>query len=163
MFFNQNHANRIHFTVVLNHSIIFPIKIYFKHHYRKNGMILSVSWGQKCIGQLRSTMLYIETRGHMLYMSLSPPQLVTACIKTSLVLFPKSAFKSWNHRNIYSRKLVRMAFALSKVLISDNVSPRCAEILQKNGITVDTKTKLTKEDLINEIPVSQWQWMIMMQ
>lgn len=45
-----------------------------------------------------------------------------------------------------------MAFALSKVLISDNVSPRCAEILQKNGITVDTKTKLTKEDLINEIP-----------
>ena len=47
-----------------------------------------------------------------------------------------------------------MAFCLKKVLISDNVSPRCAEILQKNGITVDTKTKLSKEELISEIQVS---------
>ena len=46
-----------------------------------------------------------------------------------------------------------MAFCLKKVLISDNVSPRCAEILQKNGITVDTKTKLSKEELISEIQV----------
>lgn len=47
-----------------------------------------------------------------------------------------------------------MAFTLQRVLISDNVSPKCAEYLQSNGIAVDTKTKLTKEQLIAEIPVS---------
>lgn len=45
-----------------------------------------------------------------------------------------------------------MAFTLQRVLISDNVSPKCAEYLQSNGIAVDTKTKLTKEQLIAEIP-----------
>lgn len=45
-----------------------------------------------------------------------------------------------------------MAFTLQKVLISDSVSPKCTEILQKNGITVDNKTKLSKEQLLAEIP-----------
>ncbi|XP_072029420.1 D-3-phosphoglycerate dehydrogenase-like [Amphiura filiformis] len=44
-----------------------------------------------------------------------------------------------------------MAFSLQKVLISDNVAPGCAEILQKNGIAVETKTKLSKDELIKEI------------
>eukprot|EP00057_Strongylocentrotus_purpuratus_P005070 XP_003730140.1 PREDICTED: D-3-phosphoglycerate dehydrogenase [Strongylocentrotus purpuratus] len=45
-----------------------------------------------------------------------------------------------------------MAFSLKKVLISDSVSPRCAEILRENGIEVDNNTKLSKEELLAEIP-----------
>ena len=50
-----------------------------------------------------------------------------------------------------------MAFSLEikRVLISDNLDNCCKEILEANGIAVDVKTKLTKEELIAEIPVSR--------
>ncbi|XP_071962311.1 D-3-phosphoglycerate dehydrogenase-like [Antedon mediterranea] len=47
---------------------------------------------------------------------------------------------------------MKMALSLKKVLISDAMSPLCAEVLQANGIVVETKTKLTKEELIGQIP-----------
>ena len=46
-----------------------------------------------------------------------------------------------------------MAFALKNVLISDEVDPKCVEILQNNGISVVKNTKLTKEQLLQEIGV----------
>ncbi|XP_028391120.1 D-3-phosphoglycerate dehydrogenase-like [Dendronephthya gigantea] len=47
-----------------------------------------------------------------------------------------------------------MAFQLKieKVLISDNLDNCCPEILTKGGIVVKTETKLTKEELLAEIP-----------
>ncbi|XP_077977975.1 D-3-phosphoglycerate dehydrogenase-like [Glandiceps talaboti] len=45
-----------------------------------------------------------------------------------------------------------MAFQLKRVLISDSLDPCCAKILEENGIATDTKTKLTKEQLVAEIP-----------
>ena len=49
-----------------------------------------------------------------------------------------------------------MAFTLDlkRVLISDSVDSCCKTILEANGIAVDLKTKLTKEELLAEIPVS---------
>ena len=49
-----------------------------------------------------------------------------------------------------------MAFNLDlkRVLISDSVDSCCKTILETNGIVVDLKTKLTKEELLAEIPVS---------
>ena len=48
-----------------------------------------------------------------------------------------------------------MAFSLNlkRVLISDSVDNCCKTILEANGIAVDLKTKLTKEELLAEIPV----------
>ena len=48
-----------------------------------------------------------------------------------------------------------MAFSLDlkRVLISDSVDNCCKTILEANGIAVDLKTKLTKEELLAEIPV----------
>lgn len=50
-----------------------------------------------------------------------------------------------------------MAFSLDlkRVLISDSVDSCCKTILEANGIAVDLKTKLTKEELLVEIPVSE--------
>ncbi|XP_033106253.1 D-3-phosphoglycerate dehydrogenase-like [Anneissia japonica] len=45
-----------------------------------------------------------------------------------------------------------MVLSLKKVLISDALSPLCAQVLEANGIIVETKTKLSKEELIAEIP-----------
>lgn len=47
-----------------------------------------------------------------------------------------------------------MAFSLDlkRVLISDSVDACCKTILEGNGIAVDLKTKLTKEELLAEIP-----------
>ncbi|CAH3168244.1 unnamed protein product [Porites evermanni] len=47
-----------------------------------------------------------------------------------------------------------MAFSLDlkRVLISDSVDSCCKTILETNGIVVDLKTKLTKEELLAEIP-----------
>ena len=49
-----------------------------------------------------------------------------------------------------------MVFQLKNVLISDEVDPRCVEILQENGIGVvkDTKLRLSKENFLKEIVVS---------
>lgn len=47
-----------------------------------------------------------------------------------------------------------MVIALRKVLISDEVDPKCVQILQNNGIEVLKNTKLSKEELLAEIPVS---------
>lgn len=54
---------------------------------------------------------------------------------------------------------VKMAFSLElkRVLISDSVDSCCKKILEANGIAVDLKTKLTKEELLAEIPVSELQ------
>ena len=51
-----------------------------------------------------------------------------------------------------------MVFELKKVLISDEVDPRCIEVLKENGVEVvkDTKLRLSKEDFIKEIPVSDF-------
>ncbi len=38
-----------------------------------------------------------------------------------------------------------------KILVSDNLSKQGVEILQKAGLTVDVKTKLSKEELLKEI------------
>ena len=48
-----------------------------------------------------------------------------------------------------------MAFSLElkRVLISDSVDNCCKTILEANGIAVDLKTKLTKEQLLAEIQV----------
>jgi hypothetical protein len=50
-----------------------------------------------------------------------------------------------------------MAFQMKieKVLISDNLDNCCLEILTKNGIEVKAETKLNKEELLAEIPVSK--------
>lgn len=50
-----------------------------------------------------------------------------------------------------------MAFSLDlkRVLISDSVDSCCKTILEANGIAVDLKTKLTKEELLAEIPVGE--------
>lgn len=45
-----------------------------------------------------------------------------------------------------------MSFQLQSVLITDEIDSQCVEILQKNGIQVVKNTKLTKEQLIAEIP-----------
>lgn len=47
-----------------------------------------------------------------------------------------------------------MSFQLQSVLITDEIDAQCVEILQKNGIQVVKNTKLTKEQLVAEIPVS---------
>lgn len=49
-----------------------------------------------------------------------------------------------------------MAFSLDlkRVLISDSVDSCCKTVLEANGISVDLKTKLTKEELLTEISVS---------
>ena len=38
-----------------------------------------------------------------------------------------------------------------KILISDSLSPRGVEVLQQAGYTADVKTKLPKEQLLEEI------------
>lgn len=47
-----------------------------------------------------------------------------------------------------------MVITLQKVLISDEVDPKCVEVLKANGIEVVKNTKLTKDELLTEIPVS---------
>lgn len=42
---------------------------------------------------------------------------------------------------------------IKRVLLCDNVDPCCKETLEANGITVDVKNKLTKEELLVEIQV----------
>jgi D-3-phosphoglycerate dehydrogenase len=39
-----------------------------------------------------------------------------------------------------------------KILVSDSLSKQGIDILQKAGFTVDVKTKLSKEELLKEIP-----------
>ena len=48
-----------------------------------------------------------------------------------------------------------MVLSLKKVLISDDIDPKCIQILQNNGIDVVKKTNMTKQQLISEIPVSE--------
>ena len=50
-----------------------------------------------------------------------------------------------------------MAFSLDlkRVLISDSVDSCCKTILEANGIAVDLKSKLTKEELLVEIAVRE--------
>ena len=43
---------------------------------------------------------------------------------------------------------------IQNVLISDNLDDCCKEIFSENGINVKVETKLTKEELLKEIPVS---------
>ncbi|KAL5006523.1 hypothetical protein ScPMuIL_015329 [Solemya velum] len=45
-----------------------------------------------------------------------------------------------------------MVLTLRKVLISDEVDAKCIEVLKSNGIDVEKNTKLTKEQLVAEIP-----------
>jgi D-3-phosphoglycerate dehydrogenase len=47
-----------------------------------------------------------------------------------------------------------MSVTLKSVLISDPVDQNCAELLTKHGITVSTKYKLSKDELIKELVVS---------
>lgn len=43
---------------------------------------------------------------------------------------------------------------IKSVLIVDGVSAICANTLTSHGVNVTTKPKITKEELLNEIPVS---------
>ncbi|XP_026761174.1 D-3-phosphoglycerate dehydrogenase [Galleria mellonella] len=45
-----------------------------------------------------------------------------------------------------------MSFEIKTVLIVDGVGANCAEILSSHGIQVTTKAKITKEELLKEIP-----------
>jgi len=45
-----------------------------------------------------------------------------------------------------------MSFTLRNILISDEVDDNCVNILESNGISVTKNTKLTKEQLLAEIP-----------
>lgn len=42
---------------------------------------------------------------------------------------------------------------IESVLISDAVDSRCADLLKKHGISVTVKTKMPKEELLEEIKV----------
>lgn len=42
---------------------------------------------------------------------------------------------------------------LNRILLCDNVNSCCKEILEANGIAVDVKNKLSKEELLSEIQV----------
>ena len=42
---------------------------------------------------------------------------------------------------------------IKKVLVTDNVSPCCKEILEKGGLSVDQKDKLSKEELTAALKV----------
>jgi len=44
-----------------------------------------------------------------------------------------------------------MALTLQRVLISDEIDQRCVDVLQSNGVEVTKNTKLSKEELIQEI------------
>ena len=57
-----------------------------------------------------------------------------------------------------SRKLATciMALKLAKVLISDSVDSSCREILESNGVPVDYKPGMSKEDLLAVVKVSMW-------
>ena len=46
-----------------------------------------------------------------------------------------------------------MDYELKTVLISDDVDQQCVDILSSNGIQVVKNTKLTKDQLKEEIPV----------
>ena len=46
-----------------------------------------------------------------------------------------------------------MVLTLQKVLISDEVDNQCVDVLRASGIEVDKNTKLSKDQLIAEIPV----------
>lgn len=43
--------------------------------------------------------------------------------------------------------------AIEKVLLLDGVDPVCGEVLQGAGISVTTRGKLTKEELVKELTV----------
>ena len=47
-----------------------------------------------------------------------------------------------------------MALKLAKVLISDSVDSSCREILERNGVPVDYKPGMSKEELLSVIKVS---------
>ena len=53
-----------------------------------------------------------------------------------------------------THKITKIAMSFSKVLISDPVDAACVDILKQNGIQVEQKTKLSKEELLKEIKVS---------
>lgn len=51
------------------------------------------------------------------------------------------------------RQLCKMTLPLNKVLISDAVDSSCRKILEDNGVRVDYKPGLSKEDLLTTIKV----------
>ena len=44
-----------------------------------------------------------------------------------------------------------MAVELKRILISDEVDPKCMQVFEQNGILAVMKTKLSKEELMKEI------------
>ena len=46
-----------------------------------------------------------------------------------------------------------MALSLEKVIITDNLDGGCRTYLEENGVAVDVKESLSKEDLVREIAV----------
>ena len=62
---------------------------------------------------------------------------------------------SVNDRTARERNKMAFSLDLKRVLISDSVDSCCKTILEANGIAVDLKTKLTKEELLAEIPVRE--------
>lgn len=51
-----------------------------------------------------------------------------------------------------------MSLGIKSVLVVDGVGANCAEILKSHNINVTTKAKISKEELLKEIPVSILYW-----
>lgn len=49
-----------------------------------------------------------------------------------------------------------MGLDIKSVLVVDGVGANCSEILNSYGISVTNKAKITKEELLKEIPVSNY-------
>lgn len=49
-----------------------------------------------------------------------------------------------------------MGLDIKSVLVVDGVGANCQEILNSHGINVVTKAKITKQELLEEIPVSSY-------
>lgn len=47
-----------------------------------------------------------------------------------------------------------MGLDIKSVLVVDGVGANCTKILESHGINVTNKAKITKEELLQEIPVS---------
>lgn len=51
--------------------------------------------------------------------------------------------------------------SIEKVLITDAVHESCIQLLKANGIAVDYKLKLSEEELVKEIPVKKYIFLLL--
>ncbi len=108
--------------------------------------VWSTSW-HSCSGFATYIHLHLETETFGWYFPLA------GCFDAQQMSLSKVAAQKVNS---FSENFVKMSFALKNVLITDEVDPKCKEILETNGIQVTFDTSLAKDKsrLIGEIPVS---------